>query len=324
MVTMPSERCSWDGADQPPEEKTQPTCFYTWKYKYLQEGLNILLIKLKQLHKEAQESGILKELFSEEIGRTERLIEWGDNKLRNNSGLVEESGVSTNTLRYLKAGILLRIQDEEKKKNRNLSPRIVQALDEEIYKLKLLSEERWFEKLKPIDAYFEIGLNYTNAHSINGRETSFHKPVRLFYCYSHDDMKLRNKLELHLGLLKREGLLAGWHDREILPGKEWEGQIDRNLNIAQIVLLLVSASFISSDYCYKVEMKRALERHKAGECRVVPIILRHCDWQGSQFGHLEALPSKGQVVMGGKWKNADEAFTNVAKGIRKLVSNIML
>ena len=103
-------------------------------------------------------------------------------------------------------------------------------------------------------------------------------PLLLFYSYAHEDELLREQLEKHLSLLKRQGFISGWHDREILPGATWAQEIDVHLESASIVLLLVSPDFLASDYCYEVEMQRALERHRCGETRVIPIILRPCDW----------------------------------------------
>jgi hypothetical protein len=145
-------------------------------------------------------------------------------------------------------------------------------------------------------------------------------PVEIFSSYSHKDEKLRNQLEQHLSLLKHQGLITGWHDRKIGAGTEWEGQIDQHLNAAHIILLLVSADFLASRYCYDVEMKRAMERHDAGEARVIPVILRPCDWHKALFGKLQALPKDALPVT--KWKNRDEAFTDVARGIRAAVAEL--
>ena len=102
------------------------------------------------------------------------------------------------------------------------------------------------------------------------------KPISLFYSYSHRDEDLRLKLETHLSALRRGGLIAEWHDRKLEPGDAWKDEIDRHLTSADIVLLLVSADFIASDYCWGEEMTKALVRHGRGEARVIPVILRHC------------------------------------------------
>ena len=111
-----------------------------------------------------------------------------------------------------------------------------------------------------------------------GSESS--KPIRLFYSYSHDDESFREQLEKHLALLKRTGVIEEWHDRQIGAGTEWEGQINDNLEQADVILLLISASFLASDYCFDKEMTRAMERHDAGKARVIPVILRQ---RGSKF-----------------------------------------
>jgi hypothetical protein len=146
------------------------------------------------------------------------------------------------------------------------------------------------------------------------------QPVEVFLSYSHKDERLRDKLATHLSQLKHEGLITDWHDRKIGAGTEWAGQIDEHLNAARIILLLVSADFLASRYCYDVEMKRALARHGAGEARVIPVVLKPCDWHTAPFGKLKALPKDGLPVT--KWKNRDEAFTDVARGIRAAVEEL--
>jgi hypothetical protein len=104
------------------------------------------------------------------------------------------------------------------------------------------------------------------------------KALEVFFSYSHKDQDLRDQLETHLSLLKNQGFISSWHDRKIIAGTEWAREIDAHLNTAQIIMLLISADFLASTYCYDIEVKRAMERHNAGEARVIPIILRHCDW----------------------------------------------
>ena len=143
--------------------------------------------------------------------------------------------------------------------------------------------------------------------------------VSIFFCYAHEDEDLLNKLKRHLWPLQRQGLIAVWHDRDISAGTEWEQEIHQHLNAAQIILLLVSPDFMYSEYCYGIEMQRALERHKAGEARVIPVIVRSVYWQGI-LGNLQALPTDAKPVR--SWADVDEAFLNVAEGIRTVVEHI--
>src|SRR3954468_18039847 len=146
-------------------------------------------------------------------------------------------------------------------------------------------------------------------------------PISLFYSYSHKDEALRKKLETHLSLLQDQGVISGWHDRRIVAGTEWDGGINKNLEEADIILLLVSAEFLASPYCRDVEIKRAMERHKAGSARVIPVILRPVDaWHTAPFGKLQALPEKGKAVT--TWKNRDEAFADIARGIRQAATSL--
>jgi len=144
--------------------------------------------------------------------------------------------------------------------------------------------------------------------------------LKVFCSYSHKDEKFREQLEAHLVPLTREGVIADWHDRKILAGADWKGQIDEQLNAANIILLLVSTNFVASEYCYDLEMKRALDRHTSGTARVIPIILRPVDWQSAPFGKLQALPKDGKPVT--NWKTRDHAFLNVAQGIRKAAEEL--
>jgi internalin A len=143
---------------------------------------------------------------------------------------------------------------------------------------------------------------------------------RLFYSYSHKDEMLRDELETHLKLLHHQGMITPWHDRCIAAGDEWMGKIDNNLEEADIILLLVSADFIASDYCYDIEMKRALERHESGEARVIPIIVRDVSWQSAPFGKLQALPINGKAVK--TWPDRDTAWQSVAEGIERVVKEL--
>lgn len=144
--------------------------------------------------------------------------------------------------------------------------------------------------------------------------------IRLFFSYSHADETLRDQLAKQMSAMRRQGVIDDWHDRKMLAGDHIDGEIRQMMEQADIVLLLVSPDFIASDYCYDVEMARAVQRHQAGECRTIPVILRPCDWHGTPFGSLLAVPTDGKAVT--TWANMDEAFLNVAKAIRKAAEQV--
>lgn len=143
---------------------------------------------------------------------------------------------------------------------------------------------------------------------------------RVFFSYCHADEDLRNQLEKQLAILKRQGVIETWHDRCIGAGEELDRAISAELESCYIILLLVSADFLNSDYCYETEMTRAMERHAAGDAIVIPVILRSCLWTDAPFGKLNATPPDGKAVM--QWPDRDVAFTEVAKSIKGAVARL--
>src|SRR5713226_2599017 len=149
--------------------------------------------------------------------------------------------------------------------------------------------------------------------------------IKIFFCYAHEDEALLEKLKVHLTPLQRQGFINTWHDRDITAGAEWEQEIKENLNSAQIILLLVSPAFISSDYCYTIELQRAKERHERKEARVIPVILDYIDWQQEALlAKLQALHRDGRPVTGSSWHSLSEAFSDIAIGVRKIVKELLV
>jgi TIR domain len=141
--------------------------------------------------------------------------------------------------------------------------------------------------------------------------------AKVFCSYSHKDEPFRQEFEAHVALMRRRGWISMWHDRKILAGDDWAGEIDDNLNAADIVTLLVSADFLNSDYCFDKETARAMERRAKEGTLVVPIIVRPCDWHDAPFGTLQAIPQDGKAVS--SWPNRDEAWTDVAQRFKLAV-----
>jgi len=146
------------------------------------------------------------------------------------------------------------------------------------------------------------------------------QPVEIFISYAHEDKKVRQKLEKHLQALHRQGFVSIWTDSAIQPGDRWRKVLEDKLNSARVFILLVSADFIASDFCYTEELSRALERHEKGDACVIPVILRPCDWNYTLFAKLQVLPSGGKPVC--DWKTYDAAFTDVAAGIRQVITKL--
>jgi len=147
-------------------------------------------------------------------------------------------------------------------------------------------------------------------------------PIKIFFSYSRKDLDLRDELDKHLAALREAGRITTWHDCQLEPGVEWEPVITEKLNTADFILLLVSIDFIASRYCYCVELKQVIRRHEEGTARVIPIILRHCDWNHADvpFSRLNVLPDHARPVV--SWPDRDEAFMVVARKIREMVDKV--
>lgn len=144
--------------------------------------------------------------------------------------------------------------------------------------------------------------------------------LRVFVSYSHNDEVLKDELLKHLSPLKRLNLIEEWHDRQLKAGEEWDKSISKNLESADIILLLVSIDFVNSAYCYDIELDKALELHDQKRAVVVPIILRNCLWQHTPFAKIQALPRDAKAVS--SWADRDEALANVAEGIRAVAETL--
>jgi glucokinase-like ROK family protein len=144
--------------------------------------------------------------------------------------------------------------------------------------------------------------------------------VEVFVSYSHQDEEWRVKLSTHLTLLETQGFITTWHDRKIEGGKEWKNEIDEHIDTCEIILLLISPDFLASKYCYAIEMKRAMERHEAGDARVIPVIVRPSDWDETPISKLQAFPSNGVAIS--KWTDEDDAFLDITQNLRTIIKKI--
>src|SRR5262249_729697 len=140
------------------------------------------------------------------------------------------------------------------------------------------------------------GQTFRMAPDEKGNRAKTHTSLEIFCSYAHEDDAFRRELGSHLSVVLRQGMATLWHDRCLAPGMNWSKTLDTHLETASLILLLISSDFLASDYCYGIEMRRALQRHEADEACVIPIILRACDWQYAPFAVLQVLPTEGKPV----------------------------
>ena len=148
-----------------------------------------------------------------------------------------------------------------------------------------------------------------------------HVPLEVFCSYAPEDEAYFQQLQKHLSLLMHQQRVALWHHRCITPGIDWTQTIDVQMNRAAVILLLISADFLGSDYCYGIEMQRALERQGQNDACVIPVLARPVDWENAPFKHLKGLPTDGKPIS--LWRNKDKAFTDVVQGIRRAIEDLI-
>ena len=144
--------------------------------------------------------------------------------------------------------------------------------------------------------------------------------LKIFLSYAHKDEAIKKELDTHLSTLKRLDYIETWNDRLIPIGSEWDDEIKTQLREADIILLLISANFISSDYIWDHELKTAMERHERKEVSVIPIFAKSCEWREMPFGKIQGLPQDAKPIT--EHENKDKVLAEVAKGIRSVVERL--
>lgn len=155
--------------------------------------------------------------------------------------------------------------------------------------------------------------DYSAAEQARARKIIVARPTEIFFSYAHEDETLMDEVRRQLVVRERMGQILKWHDRKIPAGEEWKNEIDRRIEKAHVILLFMSPSFLESRYCYEIEGEIALRRHHEGAAKVIPVVLRACDWTITPFGELQALPRDGIPIT--QWPDRDQASLDVAQGI---------
>jgi internalin A len=160
-------------------------------------------------------------------------------------------------------------------------------------------------------------VSHTEQQSNSNQEKRFNKPISVFISYSKSNIDYLNNFKKQLKPLERNGSIKVWDDSKLVAGEVWKKAIENQLNTADIIVFLVSADMISTDYVWDVEMVIAFDRHKKGEVVVVPVILEDCGWQQTDFKDLNALPEKGRPIS--TYRNQADGFFLVYEKIVELI-----
>ncbi|WP_282779825.1 TIR domain-containing protein [Phaeodactylibacter xiamenensis] len=185
-----------------------------------------------------------------------------------------------------------------------------------------LARNQWVDKFLNLlgDAKVMVANGGTDAQSdATDQPKATAVPLKLFLSYAEADEDLKKRLDNHLTALKRGNLIDLWSDEQVLAGHDWGAETKRNIQDADIVLLLVSASFIASEHIWKSEVEKAMARRREGVI-VVPVALKPVDWEGLPFAGLQGLPRSGKPVT--TYDDLDLGLLEVAKGVREVVEYV--
>ncbi len=147
------------------------------------------------------------------------------------------------------------------------------------------------------------------------------KPYNVFIVYARKDAEYLEELRGHLRPMELNGTIKVWCDREIDSGIKWKDAIIRNMDTADIILLMVSAAYYDSSYMHEKELKYALMRHDKEEASVLSVIVRKCKFAADPIvSSLQVLPKDARAVT--SWNDRDDAWVDVVKGIEKVVAKL--
>ncbi len=166
----------------------------------------------------------------------------------------------------------------------------------------------------------------TRAQDLNREELAFiaesyqanYRDRGVFISYSHDDERWKNRLVAHLAVIEREGLLRIWDGGRIQPGIDWRAEIQAAMAEARVAVLLVSASFLTSDFIL-TEVGELLQRRQREGLTVIAVIVKPCAWQASPLASIQARPTGGKALSGLSSATADKELARIAREVLEQV-----
>lgn len=145
--------------------------------------------------------------------------------------------------------------------------------------------------------------------------------MEIYISYSRADDRMKRSLLTHLAALRRRGFVEIWDDNNIVAGKDWRSIIDDRLHRADIIVALISPNYLASDWCMEIEAPVAVRRAEGGEARLIPVLLKKCDWHYSVFSKFSVLPKNSKPI--NEWSKREKAYYEVASGVMGAVEELI-
>ena len=143
--------------------------------------------------------------------------------------------------------------------------------------------------------------------------------IEVFCSCAPSEQKYLEELVLRLRPLADRQLIQLWESSFILPGDDWATEHNKHLNSAQVILFLISPSFLTSSL-HTQEVQVALNLREQQKAYIIPILLRHVNLEDTPLGELTPLPSPGNPILSSKNLNRhDEIMFQVTEGIIRTI-----
>ena len=143
----------------------------------------------------------------------------------------------------------------------------------------------------------------------------------VFVSYSHKDKDWKHEISEQLKVLEKHKILKLWCDRDIGPGKKWYDEIDRYLQSAKVAVLIISASFLSSDFVLNEELPKLLDRNEQEGMHLIPVLVSDCAWQAVPWlRDLQIRPKDGKPIAEFRKAQRQHELANIAREISDLLS----
>lgn len=146
------------------------------------------------------------------------------------------------------------------------------------------------------------------------------KKNEVFISYSHKDEDWKDRLVTHLHVLQMQDMIDVWDDRRIELGDDWKPEIEEAINRASIVILMISANFLTSKFILDKEVPKFLERRTKGGFRVIPLIVKPCAWKQVEWlSEIQGRPKDNHPLSSGSEYQIDTNLASLADEIAAIV-----
>lgn len=145
--------------------------------------------------------------------------------------------------------------------------------------------------------------------------------AKVFVSYSHDDVRWKHEISKQLEVLEKENLLELWCDTDIGPGEDWHEVIDRSLQAAKAAILVISASFLTSDFILDEEVPRLLDQNHQEGMELIPILVSDCDWQAVKWlADKQLRPRDARPISELPKARRTRELAEIAREVRELLN----